>query len=85
MKWTCKDGRVLDIRDMDTQHLRNAVNMLRRKGAVTAYEFESCARYAFSSMSGDMASMAAENELMRMIPYKPLEVMERELEKRNVR
>lgn len=31
MKWKCKDGRLIDLKDMSTQHLENSVAMLRRK------------------------------------------------------
>jgi hypothetical protein len=28
--WKTKDGRILKIKDMDTQHLKNTMNMLNR-------------------------------------------------------
>ena len=28
--WKCKDGRVLDIREMDDKHLVNVISMLKR-------------------------------------------------------
>ena len=43
MQWACKDGRVIDIEDMETSHLQNTINMLRRKGFVTAKEYHNCA------------------------------------------
>jgi hypothetical protein len=82
MKWKCKDGRVIDITQMDTQHLRNTINMLRQKGVVTQNEWDDCARYAFSPMSGEYAAMAAEQELYNSHPWSGLAKMEAELAKR---
>ena len=79
MKWTCKDGRVLDIKDMETSHLCNALNMLRRKGYCTPDEYLDASAYAFSPMTGEMAAMAVENELMHMKPTSAISKMEREL------
>ena len=83
MDWTCKDGRVLDIKEMETSHLQNAINMLRRKGYVTLYDYLSCSAYAQSANTPDGAAMAAEGELMGMIPTRSLDVMEAELSKRH--
>ena len=82
MKWKCKDGRELDIKDMETNHLKNAIAMLRRKGVVTTDEYLSCLAYACSGDTPDGAAMAAEAEVDRMKPWKGLEVMEVELQSR---
>jgi hypothetical protein len=82
MKWKCKDGREIELRDMETGHLKNAIAMLRRQNVVTEDEFLSCAAYACSSSSGEYAAMAAENEMMNMRPWKGLKMMEAELGRR---
>jgi hypothetical protein len=82
MKWKCKDGREIELRDMETVHIRNAIAMLRRQNVVTEDEFLSCAAYACSSNSGEYAAMAAENEMINMRPWKGLEIMESELASR---
>lgn len=35
--WLAKDGRVIDIRDMSTNYVANALNMLRRKAGTKRY------------------------------------------------
>ena len=82
LKWRCKDGRMLDIKDMTTAHLKNTIAMLRRNNVVTPDEFFNCAAYACSSTSGEYAAMAAEQELMLMKPWHGLELMEAELARR---
>lgn len=32
--WTCRDGRRIRIKEMETSHVRNALAMLKRKGAI---------------------------------------------------
>ena len=80
MKWKCTDGRVLDHQEIETNHLRNIIGLLRRKGVVTLDEYLSCAAYAASAPDG--AAMCAENELEGMRPWKGLEILEAELESR---
>jgi len=82
MKWKCKDGREIDIKDMEASHLKNAIAMLRRKGVVTTDEFLSCLAYACSGDTPDGAAMAAETEVDRMKPWKGLNIMEDELARR---
>lgn len=83
MKWKCKDGRELEISDMDTAHLINAIAMLRRNYVVTPNEYLDCLGYACSSDTPDGAAMAAENELSTMKPWKGLALMEAELATRS--
>lgn len=82
MKWKCKDGRIIDIKDIETDHLRNIINMLRRKGVVTPDEYLSCLAYACSGDTPDGAAMAAEAEVDRMKPWAKLELLEAELGRR---
>jgi hypothetical protein len=35
--WNTKDGRQIDIREMTTSHIANALNMLRRKAGTKRY------------------------------------------------
>jgi len=81
-KWKCRDGRVLDIKDMETRHLRNTIAMLRRNGVVTTDEYMSCLAYACSSDTPDGAAMCAESEVASMRPWTGLKIMEEELERR---
>lgn len=67
---------------METSHLKNAVAMLRRAGAVTTDEYLSCLTYARSGDTPDGAAMAAEAEADSMRPCEVLAVLERELESR---
>lgn len=83
--WKCKDGRVLELKDIETDHLKNIIAVLRRKGLVTMDEFLSCAAYACAGSTPDGAAMAAENELAGMCPWEGLEILEDELATRNRR
>lgn len=51
-QWTCKDGRVMDVVDMATNHLSNAIAMLRAKGVVTMADIESL-KASFHRMSDE--------------------------------
>ncbi len=84
MKWTTKDGRTLNIKDMSTLHLRNAVAMLRREGFVSEEDFLVCLGAA-SSLRGEMASMYAEQEAYGMKVSPALGPMEEELASREVK
>ncbi|CAB5514410.1 hypothetical protein LMG26857_03469 [Achromobacter anxifer] len=80
--WTCRDGRVLAIVDMTTQHLQNTVRMLRRKGFVTPDEMLYAAH--IPSSMGDYAQLAAEQAIADMKVIGSLEPMEAELARRGV-
>lgn len=82
MKWKCKDGRELDVKDMETSHLKSTIALLRRKGAVTLGEYLSCLAYACSKDTPDGAAMAAEAEVNGMRPWSGLDIMEAELARR---
>jgi hypothetical protein len=82
MKWKCWDGRVLDIKEMTTEHLKNVIAMLRRNRVVTFDEYLSCAAHACSGSCGEYSAMAAESELDSMKPWAGLEKLEAELERR---
>ena len=78
-KWTTKDGRVLNISDMTTEHIKNTIAMLERKGFVTPKDFS----YYFSCVhQGDIAQMEFERELDRVKPCIPLVWLKEELSKR---
>ena len=85
MKWKRKDGRLIDIKDMGTAHLNNAVVMLRLKGFVTEDEFLSCLAYACSGDTPDCAASAAEAEFSAMKPFHGLADMEYELANRRTK
>lgn len=61
MQWTTKDGRKLNVNDMSTQHIKNSLAMLKRKGHVSAKTllfYLNC-----PEPGGDGAQMAFEEEL----------------------
>ena len=81
-----KDGKKINIKDMSTNHIRNAIAMLQRNGWVsldTLNFYMTCAE-----PNGDMAQMAFEQE-QRAIFEAPcsnhLSALERELKKREAR
>jgi hypothetical protein len=59
--WQCKDGRVLLLRDMETQHIERTMSMLRRKGFISEREAEPEPDFP-PSFGGEMAQLAAEQE-----------------------
>lgn len=79
--WKCRDGRVLEIKKMDTDHLRNTIAMLRSNGFVTSSEFDGMMR-SHNSLSGEFAQMAAEREIAGARYTPALEHLEDELRKR---
>lgn len=80
MKWKCKNGMLIEVSEMGTDHLEKTIAMLRRKGFVTHDEFFSCA--ACSGIAGEYAALAAEAELLNMKPWSGLAVLEAELAQR---
>ena len=79
--WKCKDGRVLDISAMTTDHIKNCIAMMRRKGFVSVEEF----RYylcADTSAMGDGAYDAFENEMSSLRFCRAIDAMEAEVNKR---
>lgn len=82
MKWRCKDGRELELHEIETNHLKNIIAMVRRNGVVTPRTYVSCLMYACSEQTPQGAADAAEEEWRRMKPWKGLELLEAELEKR---
>lgn len=64
--WTCQDGRVLKISEMETSHIVNSLYMLMRATRVKLMNHGlSALSYASSALDG--ASMAAESEGMQML------------------
>lgn len=82
MKWRCKDGREIELHEIETGHLKNIIEMLRRKGVVSPRVYFSCLAYSCSSDTPDGAAMAAETEWLSMKPWKGMELLEAELDKR---
>ena len=77
--WTCRDGRQIAVKDMDADHIRNALGMLRRKGVMSAAEKSD---YFRNPPSGELAYDAWASEIDQVIlaPTSPfIEIFEREL------
>ncbi len=79
--WVTRDGRVLLMSEMETDHLRNTIAMLRRKGYCTLAEFDE-AWMSMSLLRGEYALMAAEESVAMMHPSRVLEQLEAELARR---
>ena len=78
MKWKCKDGRVLDIQSMTTDHLKNTISMLRRNKFITPDEYLDMLSCAYS-FQGEMAQYYAEQDLGNYSPSNTLAYMEETL------
>lgn len=76
--WTTKGGLVVPIKEMTTQHLYNAIAMLRSKGHVTEYEYQFALGTAYS-FTGEMSSYYAEAEIAQMQMSPALGALEEEL------
>lgn len=79
--WKCKDGEFIHPRNMDTDHIKNALAMLKRKGFISFSHWEMCLS---CPPQGDMAQMAWEQEIMNLKPSKFIEIFEEELAKRGL-
>jgi len=79
MEWVMKSGKKINITDMETSHIRNAIAMLRRKGFVTPAELE---MYLLSEPSGEAALDEYMRELDRIKTCLPLATLEAELKRR---
>jgi hypothetical protein len=81
-KWRTRDGRMLNMEDMSTEHLRNCVSLLRSKGYCSTVEFED-AWSAVASCRGDMASYYAEQQASSLLPSLVIDQMEKILATRD--
>ena len=79
--WTTRDGRVIKVDDLETDHLANIVAMLKRKGFCSYDEFMSAAA-GVHCLQGEYAQMAAEEAVAGMKPSRMFERLERELRHR---
>jgi hypothetical protein len=84
--WKPKDGPVLKIRDMDDQHLRNSLKMLRRSYEVWLMKtfLHSFAGEAGGDMAQDMKSMEEEAWLQDPPTWPLLESLEQEVQRRGL-
>jgi hypothetical protein len=84
--WTTKDGRVLEIKDMTTEHIENTINLLKRCGFVS----KSTLLFYLTDPgpSGEMASYAFEREQDKVFSApvsETLDWLEAELKNRKVK
>lgn len=79
--WKTRDGRKLNIAEMETDHIKNCIAMLRRKGLCSTDEFHDSWRFV-SSCQGEMASYYAEQQASGMHPSRAIDAFEAELARR---
>ena len=78
-KWKTKEGKEIEIKDMETSHIKNCLNMLERKGFVSMTTLDlylSC-----SDPNGEMAQIAFEQELMDLRVTNFIDLFTEELER----
>ena len=80
--WITKDGRVLKPSEMTTEHLQNAIAMMRREGRITPGELLDMIAYAGSAPDG--AALAVEREIEEAQVSWGLSVLEAELSRRQL-
>lgn len=81
LKWTTRDGRVLEVSEMHPAHLRNCIAMIRRQGFCSMREFYQAINH--SAYLGDNAREAAAESICKMNPTLVIDALEQELEKRD--
>ena len=79
--WTTHDKRKLYVDEMHSQHITNCINMMRRAGYCSMKEFLSAIKFA-DQCGGDGARDAAAEAIADMRPHMAIDVMEKELAKR---
>jgi hypothetical protein len=82
MKWTCRDGRILDIKEMHEAHIKNCIAMMRREGHCSMREFCNAVTFA-NLLGGELAREAAAEEISRMNPISAIDILEDELARRD--
>lgn len=81
-KWIMKDGTQINVKNMETSHIKNSLAMLKRKGFIAQSTFES---YFCCYPRGDMAQMAFDqefDEVMKSPVSQFIDIFENELEAR---
>lgn len=83
-KWRCRDGRELSLSEMTTDHVRNALAMLRRKGFGSFDDWQLALNALGSGMMGEHAqdALLAEVTSFRVSPW--IDAFEAELKRRDV-
>jgi hypothetical protein len=74
--WTCKDGRIVRICDMEDRHLLNTISMLERKATAILASEISAAYSCLAMMHGEMAQFYCELDIYRMEETAPDEFLE---------
>lgn len=78
--WKTEDGRILEINKMETEHIKNCLNLLKRKNFIS---FESFNRYLNSyNCLGDAAQLCVDLEYANKIPNQTIDFFEEELKNR---
>lgn len=84
MKWTTKEGKKIEVRDMETSHIKNCLNKMLKEAKVISKEYCDTG-YQGDSYINDCVKVerkATEDDLMQLSPiYKEMKL---ELKKRNL-
>lgn len=81
--WKTRDGRVIPITEMETEHIRNVVEMIRKVGAISVHE--AALMFAAPPPHGERAYDAWEEELMNLKVSRYLDPLLIELRRREIK
>ena len=63
MIWTTKDGTEIEVKDMASSHIRNAIRYLERRVEFYRFQFLNEAYEAHNFLNGDIAKLSVEQEI----------------------
>ena len=83
-KWNCKNGKEIEIKDMETSHIENSIKMLERQGFVakSTWDFYSTCSGPTGEHAQD-AFEAEQNSVFDKMPTSWIDAFKDELKKRN--
>lgn len=85
--WTTRDGRVLKVSEMTTNHIHNAIRMLKRQGCVSVREYNDVSTNP-PCFQGEQAQLCADQMWFHWLDeYEPciaLDHFEDELRRRQI-
>lgn len=75
MKWKTKEGKVMDVKEMDDNHLINSIRLVKRSVAKYRDAAVSSALDMAGMVSGDMASDMADRAFDRAVDLTDQEIL----------